>query len=220
MILPVFSAQWVQQGETWYYQQDNGSYQKNGWAEIDGIEYYFDADGKMLVDTVTPDGQGVDSTGARKKNLGVYRDKQAAFTGDTITVTATMDDWNNAASDVTWSIGRGDLVITNISADTHTITVVGKSAGEYRIKGHVKTKSGINCETECGGMILDPVTGGWLKNSNGEWTYVENGQLVKNAWRQNKGNYFYLNSDGVIAKDTTVTTDEGTFYVDKEGVRK
>ncbi|MBR1392081.1 MAG: C40 family peptidase [Lachnospiraceae bacterium] len=43
-------GQWIQDGTRWWYQYSDGSYPKNGWAEIDGRRYLFDASGWMLVD--------------------------------------------------------------------------------------------------------------------------------------------------------------------------
>lgn len=54
----------------WWYDFDNGSYAAGGWATIDGNNdgiaetYFFDAEGWMLADTVTPDGQTVNADGA------------------------------------------------------------------------------------------------------------------------------------------------------------
>ena len=37
---------------------------KFGWQAINGKMYYFDANGKMLANTITPDGYMVDANGA------------------------------------------------------------------------------------------------------------------------------------------------------------
>lgn len=66
----VFAAGWVQEGAEWWYQNENGSYPMNQWQWIDGNRdgiaecYYFDSDGYLLVNTMTPDGYRVGQNGA------------------------------------------------------------------------------------------------------------------------------------------------------------
>lgn len=64
-----FAGQWTgNDQEGWKYQNDNGSYQ-TGWAWIDGNQdgvsesYFFYDDGKLAVNTVTPDGYTVNGDG-------------------------------------------------------------------------------------------------------------------------------------------------------------
>lgn len=42
---------WKQDGRGWYYQNFDGSYEKECWKEIKGAWYYFDSDGYMAADT-------------------------------------------------------------------------------------------------------------------------------------------------------------------------
>ena len=58
------AGEWKQNETGWQYQNDDGSYAANGWQEISGKQYYFDANGYMLHDTTTPDGQQVGNDGA------------------------------------------------------------------------------------------------------------------------------------------------------------
>ena len=55
---------WQQNSYGWWYQRANGTYPNSEWEIINGIWYYFDANGYMLADTTTPDGYMVDSSGA------------------------------------------------------------------------------------------------------------------------------------------------------------
>ena len=64
LAMPVFAAEWKQDETGWWYQNDDGSYLKDGWNWIDGRCYYFDEAGYCLLDTVTPDGYTVDASGA------------------------------------------------------------------------------------------------------------------------------------------------------------
>ena len=56
---------WYREGEGWRYYNGDGSYQKDGWFEdTDHRWYYFDEDGYMMTDTLTPDGFRLGSDGA------------------------------------------------------------------------------------------------------------------------------------------------------------
>ena len=55
---------WQNNGYGWWYQRANGTYPVSEWEIINGIWYYFDANGYMLADTTTPDGYYVDINGA------------------------------------------------------------------------------------------------------------------------------------------------------------
>lgn len=55
---------WKQNASGWWYDNGDGTYPVNQWKEINGKQYYFDADGYMLQDTITPDGYQVGSDGA------------------------------------------------------------------------------------------------------------------------------------------------------------
>ena len=65
LALPITSyAQWCQNENGWWYSYTDGSYPVNTWKEIDGKYYYFDGNGYMLSNTITPDGYTVGSDGA------------------------------------------------------------------------------------------------------------------------------------------------------------
>ena len=71
--VPAFAGAWKNDGIGWWYQKDDGSYPANQWFQESGDWYFFNylgyrvdnawigfyylgKDGKMLHDTVTPDG--------------------------------------------------------------------------------------------------------------------------------------------------------------------
>lgn len=66
--LPTMTSQagtWLPAGDHWEYQNDDGTRQANGWFQDEnGKSYYFDGDGRMLYNTVTPDGYRVGPDGA------------------------------------------------------------------------------------------------------------------------------------------------------------
>lgn len=82
--LTAFAGEWKKGSApnegAWQYENDDGSYAANGWFWLDGNQdhiaecYYFDADGWMLSETVTPDGYTVNEAGAWTEN-GVIKTK-------------------------------------------------------------------------------------------------------------------------------------------------
>ena len=70
MSISAMAGQWQQSSSGWWWQNDDGSYPINTWQWIDGNNdgvaecYYFDENGYILVNGITPDGCMVDSSGA------------------------------------------------------------------------------------------------------------------------------------------------------------
>lgn len=67
----------------WWYDYEDGTYAKSGWQWLDGNQdgtaecYYFDSEGWMAADTVTPDGYQVNRDGAWVENgVAVTREAQ------------------------------------------------------------------------------------------------------------------------------------------------
>lgn len=81
-----FAGQWKQEGSTWKYQNDDGSYITNNWQWIDGNgdgvseSYYFNENGYMLTNTVTPDNYTVNADGAWTVNGVVQTQGQSTAT--------------------------------------------------------------------------------------------------------------------------------------------
>ena len=61
----------------------------------------------------------------------------------------------------------------------------------------------------------------WVQEGE-DWVYLDrDGERECNVWRRSGGNYYYLNEDGIMARDTLVKDDTvgATYYVDENGVR-
>lgn len=64
MTSTAFAGQWRQDYRGWWYDNGDGTWQNRGWfQDVDGKYYYFDADGYMLANTMTPDGYYVNASG-------------------------------------------------------------------------------------------------------------------------------------------------------------
>ncbi len=93
LALPVMAAEWKRDQSGWWYAKEDGSYEANGWSWIDGKCYYFDENGYMLQDTVTPDGYTVNEDGAWVVD-GVVQTQNEQSSGDQA---ASAEMGNNAA---------------------------------------------------------------------------------------------------------------------------
>ena len=63
MSFTAFAGQWQKDANGWWYQYYDGSYPYDEWIIIQSECYYFDHNGYMLSDTITPDGYQVDEDG-------------------------------------------------------------------------------------------------------------------------------------------------------------
>lgn len=77
MLKPFTSlADWEKNATGWWYQENDRSYPLNCWKEIKGKWYYFNQDGYMSSNTVTPDGYRVGADGAWiQSNSYIYENK-------------------------------------------------------------------------------------------------------------------------------------------------
>ena len=89
--MTVSAGQWQSDTNGWWRQNDDGSYPVGSWQWLDGNNdgtaecYYFDGNGYMLANTITPDGYSVDGNGAWVVN-GVIQTQTSsvqAQTGET-----------------------------------------------------------------------------------------------------------------------------------------
>ena len=128
----VFAGEWKKEANgRWWYQNDDGSYMTNGWQNIGGAEYYFDAEGYMLSDTVTPDGCRVGPDGVWIREGGGSGEPvvpQASHSVSNITYGAgsvtdalTISDWSYTPE--YWSSTYHVFEITNNSGSTLNISI-------------------------------------------------------------------------------------------------
>jgi glucan-binding YG repeat protein len=66
-----------------------------------------------------------------------------------------------------------------------------------------------------GNLGLEKYTNQDLVKGNYNWYYLGEGGAIKEGWINYQGNWYYIYSDGLMAKDTT--TPDG-YYVNKKGV--
>lgn len=70
MVMTSYAGSWQRNEKGWWWLEDNGSYPVSTWCWLDGNGdgisecYYFDNNGYMLANTITPDGYQVNGDGA------------------------------------------------------------------------------------------------------------------------------------------------------------
>lgn len=95
------SAGWQKNATGYWYENTNGTWPANTWQWIDGNQdgkaecYYFDQDGYMLSNTITPDGYMVNSDGAWIENGIIQVQTVPILTSDTSNNIITSDTFNN-----------------------------------------------------------------------------------------------------------------------------
>lgn len=160
------AAGWYQEGTNWKYQKMDSQNVKGGWQWLDGNAdgimecYYFDANGNMLADTVTPDGYQVDKDGAwvvqgvkQVKSTGIvagkweYQNQKWKFLKNDGTYAFNGWYWIDAdrggiaecyCFDVT-----GQLIVNGKTPDGYTVNAVGAWVENGKIVQQYSDGSGI-----------------------------------------------------------------------------
>ena len=152
------AAGWYQEGTNWKYQKVDNQNVKGGWQWLDGNQdgimecYYFDANGNMLANTVTPDGYQVDKDGAWVVN-GAKLVKETGI---------LSVKWEY--KDLKWKFQKPDGGYT--------------FNGWYWIDGNKDGIAECYCFDVTGQLIVNGKTpDGYTVNADGAW--VENGQTVR-----------------------------------------
>lgn len=141
MSFTAFAGEWKQESSKWWYQNDDGGYTTNGWQEIDGKQYYFDSDGYMLSNSVTPDGQLVESDGALinydgssyQSILDYYTKKMQ------VTTPKLISEYKSEAANNNGLNGLAEICVSKISVLANiSVEGVGEMANLYLHSGSGK----------------------------------------------------------------------------------
>lgn len=108
MGMTAFAASWKTGAEPnqnrWWYDYEDGTYAKDGWYWLDGNQdgtaecYYFDGEGWMAADTVTPDGYQVNADGAWTENGNLVTKAAAESQNDQNTETTQSQQTSEAGN--------------------------------------------------------------------------------------------------------------------------
>lgn len=155
VVMPVFAGQWQQNERGWWYDNGNGTYPANVWQWIDGNGdgisecYYFDSNGYCLMDSVTPDGNLVNKSGAWVQNgivqtrpvgqteeqdpiIGVYSGYYVAEQGKTGVDIVIFEDMGELWAETHFYNLEG---YSNVKEGSCLQRVNKKAAGYYELKG-------------------------------------------------------------------------------------
>lgn len=102
MVNPAYAAGWKQDQKGYWYENENGSYWRDGWQWINNRCYYFNEEGYCLLDTVTPDGYQVDATGAWVEN-GIVKEQEPASSAQNL---EGLYGWHNEYGDALLNIKK------------------------------------------------------------------------------------------------------------------
>lgn len=122
MGMTAFAGSWqAQETGTWKYLNDDGTSPANTWQWIDGNNdgiaenYYFDANGNLLVNGTAPDGNIVDSNGAWTINGIVQTQPALPATSAALPATTSQETSAVPAEDTVWISGSGKKYHSNAS---------------------------------------------------------------------------------------------------------
>ena len=201
-----FAAGWQKNATGWWWQNTDGSWPSNGWVWLDGNGdgtaecYYFDRNGYLLVNTVTPDGYLVNDGGAWVVN-NVVQTKQlgpgnSPSTAPSVSYPTTRSSSSGSSSSSTSKDGwYGSRYRQN---------------GSY-LKNTWKTIDGDRYYFDSNGYALT----GFHTIGSKTYYFNSDGSLRKRSFSRD-GYYYEVNSSGVITDviDEDEALEELEFYAD------
>ena len=126
MTMTSFAGSWQKDYVGWWYQNDDGSWPAGGWAQINGLWYYFNTSGYMLENTMTPDGYYVGPDGA-----WVQSGQQAAQASQAVDTSALGDcyryQYSVDAAGGHFTESRSDLYILTHDDGNKRVTFDGQT---------------------------------------------------------------------------------------------
>lgn len=193
------------------YRKNDGSFVTNSWMMLDEKTYYFDENGYMLSDTITPDGIYVNKKGEK---------------------TAYIPGWTEVEGEVRYVQKNGYYAATTWIQDadgkwyyfnmacqmvTDRVTPDGFYVGPDGVwDGNSSQLTAANQPNPGPGASSENGTEGWEQSGEG-WKYrLGDGSYVTNAWKQDAdGKWYYF--DGSSQMVTNQTTPDG-YYIGADGV--
>lgn len=197
---------WQKEEGSWYYYED-GVAIKNQWSKIGGKWYYFMDDGRMASNTIVPDKEIkhfyiVDKSGAMVTKAGWYSIKEEGSTiwfyvkkgGELTTGWKKISGKWYYFADVFGIMISGKFVPDGISLNDKLYF--------FNDDGSLKTNT-------------------WVKDSDGDWFYVDKNGNPVTGWKQISKKWYYFYKDGVMLADDWLTDPEDShnyYHFGKNGV--
>ncbi len=188
---------WIQDGNDWKYYTTEDGFVKENWKQVDGIWYYFNADGIMLsgIENYRIHGKyySFSANGACKNPLGMRAPKNGWFR---------------------------ECVEQVVNSDSSKYFYRDKLIREYRYYWHYfengKDNSGwrtINGKTyyfQEGGWMLTGSQYNVIADGDYYW-FTDNGYLIT-GWIKDSDAWYYAGSDGKLIKDQWLELDGKWYY--------
>ncbi|MGU8573781.1 cell wall-binding protein [Clostridium perfringens] len=195
--------------KVWCYIDENGVL-KTGYQTINGKDYYFDYDGKMVTGVVNiggvigePNFYCFDNNGAlfKKEGWKKINEKWYYLNEDG----SLVNGWKNSGSDWYYLNYHHGMV-----------------SGPTKVIDNKKLDYDVYYFEEDGRLTNRT---GWINHINGEfsdWYYVENGGKATLGWNKINGTWYYFNSDAKMVTAPTRIFDkdsskEKIYFFDKNG---
>ena len=184
---------WTEKGHTYYYIDD--VMVVSAWVEVDGKEYYFDANGYMVTTESVIDNAickfAEDGSLISRESLDTY----SGF----VTISGKTYFYENGKRATGWK---------NIEGNWYYFV---PSAGVMQHSN--KTIDGIYYKFNADGTLA----GGVWKTTKGESKYYVAGHFVTGLYEINGKNY-YFNKNGVLLKSTKVEEGNKIYTIDESGI--
>ena len=200
----------------WYYADNDGVLLTDGWHEVDGCVYYFNASGAATKNGVVTIGEDKFYV---EEGVGKRGTAPGWFSVDVTNSNGTVTTW--------WYYAKADGSILYdgwYEADGHTVYFDKSGRGQFNKWFKIDE---VNVLVDANGDRLGP---GWcsleLVNSKGEpytnWYYVkEDMSRGENGFLEIGGEWYYFDKNGVNYRKRWLThTDGKKYYFDENGVMK
>lgn len=204
------TAGWETEGGHKKYRKNDGTFVTNSWMKLDEKTYYFDENGYMLTDTITPDGIYVNKKGEK---------------------TSYIPGWTEVDGEVRYIQKNGYYAATTWIEDvdgkwyyfnmacqmvTDRITPDGFYVGPDGVwDGNASQLTTENQPNLGPGAFSDNQVEGWEQFGD-KWKYkLSDGSYVTNTWKQDAdGKWYYFDETSQMVSNQT--TPDG-YYVGADG---
>lgn len=220
-------AAWKYDPNGWWYDNGDGTWPYSTFMEIDGVNYYFKANGYMATGWQAVDGKWYyfEGSGAMKKGwiydgAWYYLDEQGVMVTGFQTIDKVQYYMNSSGAMVTgWQPIGGKWYYFEGSGAMKTGWIFTGGKWYYLDdKGVMLTGF-----TKIGGVTyyLDSsgaMAAGWKKIS-GVWYYFDSSGAMKTGWTKVGGTWYYMDKDGKM-QTGWIRLDGTYYYLDGSGAMK